>query len=498
MGKINRINNRERATVNKRDKAVQIDFAKLASILLTDLTKNESKTYGSFTKDKLRTAIKNPKQNESTLREISQFLYRYSSQYKRLLKYQAEILTLDYNLIPVFDSDKKPDATKLMKSFNKASLLLQKMNVKHEFRKVLLTSWREDCFYGYIYETNDSFYIMPLDGKYCKISSVEDGVYNFAFDFTYFKGKDTYLDNWDSEFKSKYNTYQSQGNTMRWQELDPKKTICIKVNEENTDEVVPPLIGIFEELLDIIDYKSLMKSREELSNYKLIVQKIPLISNSTDVNDFAIDLDDALAFGDRLAEATPELVGVVTPMDIDTVEFKKDDATDINVVAQATNNMLTGGGYSNILWSGDKGGSVGLSASIITDEAMSLSVLKQVQRWVNRYIKYNVSGVMVSVKFHEMTIFNKDKYIERLTNSATLGLPVKGDLITAMGLTPLEMQGAIYFENEILKLHEILIPLSSSYTQSGSTGAPNKDPSQLTVEGQKSKDSNKNQDNIQT
>lgn len=489
--------NRERATTNSRRKAISIDFAKLASIPVADITKTESKTYSKYNKAKLRTAIENPKSNEQSLREISQFLYRVSSQYKRLIKYQAEMLTLDYNVIPLFDVQKQPEIEKFLKNYYKAIALLQKMNIKHEFKKILTTAWREDCFYGYIYETNDSFYIMPLDAKYCKISSVEDGCFNFAFDFSYFKTYSTYLDYWDSEFSTKYNTYNSQGNAMRWQELDAKKTICIKINEDSISEVIPPMIGIFEELLDIIDYKSLMKNREEISNYKLITQKIPLISGSNDVNDFAIDLDDALAFGERLSEAIPDLVGsVVTPMDIDTVEFKKDDVSDIDLVSRATKNLFDSSGYPQMLFNSEKGGSVALDGSIKTDEAMALEVLKQVQRWINRYLKFNVSGLSLSVKFHETTIFNKDKYIERLVQSATLGFPVKSELATALGQTPYEMQGSLFLENDVLKLHDKFIPLVSSYTQSSKAGRPESD--SLSEEGQKSRDSNKNTDTIET
>lgn len=158
--------NRERATTNSRNKAVSIDFAKLANIPITDISKTESRTYSKYNKEKLRSAIENPKSNEQTLREISQFLYRVSSQYKRLIKYQAEMLTLDYNVIPLFDVQKQPEIDKFLKNYYKAIALLQKMNIKHEFKKILTTAWREDCFYGYIYETNDSFYIMPLDAKY--------------------------------------------------------------------------------------------------------------------------------------------------------------------------------------------------------------------------------------------------------------------------------------------------------------------------------------------
>lgn len=495
------IKNRERYSTNTRRKMVNMDFSAVNSLVLSDINNTKSKSYTIYSKSKLRDAIKNPKQNEQALREISQFLYRVSAQYRRLIKYQAEMLPLPYNVIPLINYADDVDYESVLNDYYSVCALLQKMNLPHELKKVLTVSWREDCFYGYIYETDNTFYIMPLDGQYCKLSSIEDGCYNFAFDFSYFKKYPVYLEYWDKEFKQKYSKYESGGNSMKWQELDPAKTICIKINEENAEEVIPPMIGIFEDLLDIIDYKSLLKNREELSNYKLIVQKIPLIGNSKDVNDFAIDLDDAIAFGDRLSEATPELVGsVVTPMDIDTVEFKKDDTSDINMVSQATQNMLDAGGYSRMLWNSDKGGSVGLDASIKTDEAMSLEILKQIQRWTNRYVKTVLNGTSVSVKFHDITIFNRGSYLSDLQSQASLGLPVKLEWATAKGMTPLEVQGAMILENDILKLHEKFIPLTSSYQQSANSevGAPTVDDGELTEEGLASRDGNKNQDTIET
>ena len=53
------------------------------------------------------------------------------------------------------------------------------------------------------------------------------------------------------------------------------------------------------------------------------------------------------------------------------------------------------------------------------------------------------------------------------------------------------------FENEVLKLHEKFIPLSTSYTQSGmagdgSAGAPTKDAKDLTDEGSETREKEKN------
>ena len=60
------------------------------------------------------------------------------------------------------------------------------MNIRHEFTRALTVAFRDDVYYGYAWETNDSYTFQQLDQDYCKISSIEDGVYNFAFNFSYF------------------------------------------------------------------------------------------------------------------------------------------------------------------------------------------------------------------------------------------------------------------------------------------------------------------------
>ena len=140
---------------------------------------------------------------------------------------------------------------------------LEVMNLEHELSKVSLMCWLEDTFYGYEYRLKDSYFIQMLNPDYCQISSIEDGVFNFQFDFSYFNTRKAELDRFDPEFKEKYEIYLSNRRNKRWQELDSNKTICIKINE-NFDYSVPPLSGILESLYDIEDFKQLKKARTEL------------------------------------------------------------------------------------------------------------------------------------------------------------------------------------------------------------------------------------------
>lgn len=177
-------------TNTKKEQRPASQYKKMKNALaLVDLSKTESRTFPVFSKDKLRAYLKNPKANENNLRALSQFLYRMSHQYRRLINYYAEMIDLTaYSIVPLVDITKKANDTSILKSYHTTALQLEKMNLSSEILKCLLIAWREDAFFGYTYEDDKSFFILPLDGTYCKISSVNfDGSFNFAFDFSYFR-----------------------------------------------------------------------------------------------------------------------------------------------------------------------------------------------------------------------------------------------------------------------------------------------------------------------
>ena len=75
---------------------------------------------------------------------------------------------------------------------------------------------------------------------------------------------------------------------------------------------------------------------------------------------------------------------------------------------------------------------------------------------------------MFKIKLLDVTGYNKDEVISQLTNAATLGLPTKMQMAAVVGQSsPLDISGLTFLENDILELHNNWIPLSSSYTQTG-------------------------------
>lgn len=469
---------------------VEVNFAQLSSLIVKDLNLNSSTTYKSFTRDNVATYLSNPIRYGKELQNLSSYLYNFSPHYRRLINYFAKMPTLDHYVEPYgLDQSKAINEKSFRNNYSKAVDLVELMNIKHEFGKALVTAWKLGTFYGYELSTKDSYFIMELPYEFCQISGIMDGVMTFSFDYSFFDKNTAQLEMYPPEFKSAYNSYKS-GSKLKWQEVDPSKSICIKVNEESLYDL-PPFAGIFVDIFDLEDYKALRKSSTVMGNYKFIVEKIPLRKESDKNNDFLVDLKTVGMFHNKTASLLPDEIGIFSsPFDIDTVEFSK-DKSEKDTVKDAEDSMYSSAGISSQLFNGSKSSQANLSKSIVIDEMEVFLILRQLERIVGNKLKNAVKGTFkFRVRVLNNTFNNIKENIETLLKNAQYGLPVKIMLASSLGLSSGSLTSMSYLENVILGLSEIFIPLSSSHTQSGSpdsngeNGRPQSNPDELSEKGE--------------
>lgn len=465
------------STKKLEKKYYKLDFSQLARLVISDLDARDKNNifFKSFPKERVIKALQNPQKNEKTLRNLSNFLYIISPHYKRLCNYYAEMATLDWYIEPYKLNIDKVNIKQFKKAYNETLFELDNMNIKHEFFKVLQVVYREGIFYGYDYNTEDSYFIQKLDPDYCKISSVEDGVYNFKFNFQYFEIDESKLDNYAPEFRTKYNNYKSSKKNrnrknkedLQWQELDSEHSICIKT-DETILYPIPPFVGVLPDIYEIQDYKALKKANSEMQNYALISGTIPKNDKSDTANDFKVTLDTAIEFGNKIVEELPDQVGFMLSVFDDMKLFKlSDDKVGTDKVEEAVNSFWGSTGVSKNLFTDSGNTDAAMRYSIIADEQSLFGLLRQVERWINRRLKLDSKKYKFKINMLNTTWQNQSEKISQELKSAQFGTPNKIKLATSMGLSQSSIGSMTFLENEVLELHDNWIPLQSSHTQNG-------------------------------
>lgn len=468
---------------------------------LGDLANSTTKTWTVFNKDSLRSYLQNPysANSQTNLRNLSRFLKTLSFPLRRIINYLASLPDLSvYKIIPDISMVEEPDAESLLQDYEEVCRYVRSMDLELDLFKMLVIAWGEDAAYFFPVENEDGTTLLyPLDGQYCKMGGVGyDGLYRVAYDFSFFQGSNSfYLDIWPKEFKQKYNKYQSDS-SLRWQLLDEGR--AFKVNIENPDLVVSPLVSLFEQIIDLIDLQSLTSVRDALEVYKLVVMKIPMLQ-SKNPDDFAVNLELAKKFYNKAVETLPEEVGLILSpgMDVDSVSFDKSKTSDSDAISDAYHNLMSNAGVSQIMDSSKLTGQSAVKASMLCDVMLATKgIIPQLNAFVNERIKLKFPNTQMIFKYTDVTTYNKEDRIKQLQTACEYGLPFKLELAMHLGQDPLENYAMDWLETKLgLSKTRWISPLVSSHTASSNPsdgGAPTKDDGELSDEGAETRDKEKN------
>ncbi|NDO41808.1 hypothetical protein CWE04_11770 [Thomasclavelia cocleata] len=439
--------------------------------------------FTKFKKKDILMWLENPSRFQHQLRSVSMFLYNVSNHYKRLIKYFSSTAMFAMVLKPRGLDTAKANVIRVRSDYNKTSNMLINMNLKHEFLKLIDVVFREEIFYGYVYETKDSFYIRKLPVRYCHVRAVEDGTRVVSFDFSYFDRYKNRLNMYGSFFKDGYKKYRSN-RKLKWQDIPSGDGICIKF-DESIDYSIPPFAGVFSCLYDLEDYKNLKKNKEKLNNYKLISLKIPVDDNGK----FKIPEKKVIQYYKMIDARLPENIGIaLTPMDLMEHTFERAGQANTNAVAEALEQYWGASGVSSLLFSSDKSGTTALKSSILVDSALLFPIYRQLERWLNYRLKKMPTEYKFRVQILNVTELTYDSILERYMKTVNLGIGIS-ELMALLGYEFNDVDNMLYLEHDVLDLHNRLKPLQSSYTQSSnsnsnSEGRPKNKDGELEIEGE--------------
>jgi hypothetical protein len=486
--------------LSKQEKG-RAEFAKLKDVLqLINLEKTKTITSSTYNKESLRSYLQAPstETNQKNLRKLSDYLYNVSHVYRRMINYKAEQITCQsWTAYPIISLVDENDAEKIKQEYETVTHIVGNMHMETQILKAMLRLFKHDVFYGFCYgdpEGEGSFYIHPLPADYCRIYSASffQGVYGVAFDMSYFRTYPDDLEYFDKEFQKLYRQYESDG--VKWKELPFGRAFAWKINIDNLDYPIPPYASIFEEIIDLEDLQAVQRVVDELGAYKLIWAKIPTISGTKDIDDFAIDLNLANDFYQKLLGILPEngiAVGL-SPMDLDVLDLSGDTAADQTTALSKAYSQLIETNGSLVLNSNRITNSESFKKAMMVECIDSMKPVVQINAWINVYLKLFHNIENWCVEFSDVSPYFVEDRLKLLKESGGMGLPVKLEYISLLGSNPVKERGMSYME-EILGLGttDWIHPLVSSNVQSGASdtgGAPVKDGDELSDEGVATRD----------
>ena len=253
---------------------------------------------------------------------------------------------------------------------------------------------------------------------------------------------------------------------------------------------------MFNSLIDLVDLSQIQAVKDELSAYKLIWAKIPTISGSKEVDDFAVDLELANQFYQKLQGIIPEGIALgLSPLDLDSIDFNQNAAEDTNIVNKAYQNLIEANG-DIVLNSNKITNSESFKRAMMVEAATAMSVVTQFNTFVNFYIKNNLGVEDVIVEFSNVSKYFKDDKIDQLLKLGGYGVPIKNQLISLLGVSPAQARSLEYLEDKLgLAKTKWISPLVSSNVQSGnidngdgSGGRPKKGDSEISSDGVATRD----------
>lgn len=414
--------------------------------------------------------------NLDELQRISLDFYLKDGLYRRILLYQATLLKFAGILIPQPSYGKKLSDSFVQKKQYAALDQLDVLNIPELFTRITLRVLIDGCYYGVIQSVSkDEFVLIDLPAAYCR-SRYRDFKGNDVvelnvsfFDKMEEDVRQTALQAYPKAIASYYRKWREGKVTSTWLKIPGEIGVCFPFFDDGR----PLFLNVIPATMQYDDAVDLELERELDDIRKIIVQKIPHLT------------DGQLLFEPPEAEVMHEgAVGMLsknqnlsvltTYADVEAIISKTSSENINNSLDRMLQNVYAETGASSLLFAPT--GTQALSTSITNDMSLMMVLANKYSRFISFILTNLFGNSNISFKYSILPIsyYNQSDFITDALKMAQSGYSFLLPSV-AIGLNQKDLINVKELENSVLDLTSILIPLSSSYTQSSNeVGAPEK------------------------
>ena len=411
-----------------------------------------------------------------TMREISDFFYKTSGIYARIIRYMAFMYRYDWFVTPYVNDDKFKNE-KLLLGFHGCLKTLDSFGVKKTLGEIALKVLLHGAYYGYKVKTADSIVLQELPADYCRSRfnygnkpAVEFNMKFFDEQFRDTTQRMKILKMFPDEFRRGYVLYKEgklppefMGDTNGWYLLEPENTVKFTANGED----YPAFISVIPLIIDLDEAQALDKKKTMQRLLKIVVQKMPLDKNG----ELIFDVDEAQQLHNNAVQMLSRAIGVdvlTTFADVEVEDMNASRAeTQTDDLQRVERQLYNEAGVSQMQFNTD--GNIALEKSILNDEATMYNMLLQFEQFLNELLApFNTSKKKVEYKVQLLTttIYNYKELAKLYKEQTQLGYSKMLPQI-ALGQSQSSILANAFFENDVLDLVNIFIPPLMSSTMNG-------------------------------
>ena len=456
-------------------KAISAMIAKNeSSYNLTRYGRNRYERVKEYTLEEIKNIIDSGSVDAQII--LSRNYFERGGFYWRLLMHYATLLKYTGLLIPNPSFGKNLSESYITKKYHSAVSFIDKANLPDLFTHIGTKVLRDGSYYGVIQEVTDkSISILDLPIFYCR-SRFKDKEGNDIIEFNV-----TYFDTiHDSEYRKKalaaypkevvswYKKFKARKVKSPWCYIPSGIGICMSLIDDR-----PVFLNIITAALEYDEAKDINKERDLEEIRKILVQRIPHLTDGG----LLFEPDEAVEMHKGAVDMmrkNPNLSVLTTYADVDAIVSKTANDNSLNSVDKALTNIYAESGSSSQLFGTDS--NLSLSTSITNDMALMMVLARKLDNLITSIVNARYGNTNISFTFRILPVsyYNQKEYVETTLKLANSGYSFLLPAL-AMDISQRELNDLKDLENDVLDLKEKLIPLSTSYTESGNVGRPTKD-----------------------
>ena len=445
-----------------------------SSYNLTRYGRNRHERVKEYTLEEIKNIIDSGSVDAQII--LSRNYFERGGFYWRLLMHYATLLKYTGLLIPNPSFGKNLSESYITKKYHSAIIYIDKANLPDLFTHIGTKVLRDGSYYGVIQEVTDkSISILDLPIFYCR-SRFKDKEGNDIIEFNV-----TYFDTiHDGEYRKKalaaypanvvnwYRRWKARKTKSPWCYISTSVGICMSLIDER-----PVFLNIIAAELEYEDAKEINRERDLEEIRKILVQHIPHLTDGG----LLFEPDEAVEMHKGavdMMKKNENLSVLTTYADVDAIVSKTANDNSLNSVDKALTNIYAEAGSSSQLFGTDS--NLSLATSITNDMALMMVLARKMARLITSIIneKYGNTNITFTYKILPVSFYNQKEYVETSLKLANSGYSFLLPAL-AMDLSQRELSSIKDLENDVLKLKEKLLPLSTSYTETGNVGRPAKD-----------------------